>query len=254
MRITGASGFGDSIYLRAVAEHLGKNHVYLTNYPEIFDGFSVERFSKRADLNVSYVPFKGRPETTQWNDTCDAAGMSRGAEFSFPWTVKNHDLVESLKARGRILYVHLPRPPMNNHTGRTMDLVPDYNVMQKCIDWLRGRGFVAVQIGKGDRLFNLDIDIDLSDQTSVSDVVDIASVSTAFIGQCSFMTPLSEVFNGPSLTVFARSGLNSANPFFSQITPAKVLSKPTSIHIVDDWDNGSIYSSLEGLCSLTERK
>ena len=65
-------------------------------------------------------------------------------------------------------------------------------------------------------------------------LLDLASVSTALVGYCSFFVPLAEAMAKPALFVWSRRGLKSGVPFVRQITPQKVLHKRTSIAVMDD--------------------
>ena len=81
------------------------------------------------------------------------------------------------------------------------------------IDALKGMAFL-IQIGSGEPLFRFTgIDLDLTDQTSVCDVLDLASVADALLGYCSFFVPLAESFRKPALLVWSRAGLKSPQEF-----------------------------------------
>jgi ADP-heptose:LPS heptosyltransferase len=123
---------------------------------------------------------------------------------------------------------------MGRVDGFGAELLPDCRVIQKAINEIRGRALV-VQIGAGNPLFKLEgIDIDLVGKTTIPELLDIASHADAFVGYPSFVVPLAEALNKPSLIVWSRRGLNARDPFISRITPAKILHKPSSRFVIDD--------------------
>ena len=92
-----------------------------------------------------------------------------------------------------------------------------------------------VEIGGADKVYPLISNVDLTRRTSVADLLDIATVCDAMVGQCSFMVPLAECFDKPLMAVWAARGLQSNVLFLKQCTPQKILSKPSSHFVMDDW-------------------
>lgn len=239
--IRGASGLGDSVYLRPIIEHFvraGRDPVALSNYPEVFEGAgcSVEPFRReRVDVVAHYVMGKGRTDTTQFRDMSIAAGIAEPVPFAFAWPVKNAELVAAVRERaaGRpVVLVHGGRRPMARTDGFGMELLPDPAAFEAAIEGLEGCHLVG--IGRDEPIYPLRVDQDLKGETTVTDLLDLFATCDGVLAQCSFAVPMSEAFDRPLLAVWAARGLAVTNQYIRQITPKKILAKPTSRHVVDD--------------------
>lgn len=249
-RIRGGSGLGDAIYLRPVADHFlkaGHQVVVMSDYREVFHGSNarVEPFT-RANCNVvaHYTTRKNCPSTNQWQDIAINAGIE-GLALSFKWEVANEVLVKDLQAMAAgkpIVMVNGGRHPMGRADGYARELLPERRAFDAVLAGLEG--CFTVEVGKGNELYPLVADCDLSDRTSVSDLLDIASIASGLVGQCSFMIPLAEAFDKPLLVVWAHQGLTSGTEFIRQCTPQKILSKPTSHFVMDDWTDEQIKEAV----------
>jgi hypothetical protein len=246
--IRGGSGLGDAIYLQSVARHFverGQRLRVHSAWPDVFrplgDRVTVAPFRRDGiDILAHYSLRKGRG-TNQFEDCCIQAGLKPPFDLRLDWALTDVSLVANLlaKADGRkILLVQLPRSPMGRTDGFGAELLPDCHVIQYAIDRLRERAMV-VQIGSGEPVFRFSgIEVDLANQTTVSQLLDVGFAADAFLGYCSFIIPLAESFSKPALLVWSARGLRADRVFVRQITPKKVLFRPSSKHVIDDW-NGS---------------
>lgn len=242
-KIRAGMGLGDALYLQSVVRHLigkGERLAVACEWPDVFRplGESVRMVPfTRAGINIlaHYSLRKGKPETNQFQDCCIQAGIREPVEMRLDWTPTNLRLIEHLQSFGKpILCVQLPRAPMGRADGFGAELLPDCGVIQDALNLLRAK-YLIVQIGSGKPLYEFDgIHIDLANRTTVSDLLDVASVADAFLGYCSFIVPLAESFDKPCFLVWSSRGLRSAQPFISRITPSKIISKPTTRWIRDD--------------------
>ncbi len=236
-------GLGDSLYLQSVVRHLvardGRPMRVLSDYPDVFlplrDAVEVAPFGRVVDITAHYVMRKGIAGTTQFEDCCIRAGIEGPAELRLDWTPQNPGLIDKVRAGGRpVLVVQLPRSPMGRVDGFGKYLLPDCRAIQRLIDSLRPRHKV-VQIGAGSPLFRFEgIDLDLANRTTVAEMIDVASAADMCLGYVSFLVPLAESLGKPALFVWSRRGLRDPLPFIRQITPAKVLHKPSSSFVMDD--------------------
>lgn len=239
--VRGGSGLGDSIYVRPVAEYLvqaGHQVIVRSDYRDVFRGAEVEieKFRREACHVVAhYSSRKGYVTTNQWEDVCINAGIPP-IPLSFKWEIQNTTLTRDLQAmaKGRpIVMVNGGRPPMGRTDGFAREMLPKRAAFDAVLGAL-GDSF-TVEVGKGNELYPLTADVDLADRTSAADLLDIASVSSGLVGQCSFMIPLAEALDKPLLVVWAAQGLVSETEFIRQCTPRKILSKPSSRFVMDDW-------------------
>lgn len=235
---------GDSFYTRVVTDYLisiGHEVCAYTFHADLFRNVpcKVERFGKLStDVIAHYVQGKNNPLTTQWQDVCDAAGIPR-IPFCFTWNIINHALVAHVReqARGRpMVLIHGGRAPMNRTDNFGIELLPEKRAFDQVQEAIY-RDVLFVRIGEGKQKYAMDrVEVDLWGKTSVSDLLDIGVMCDAIIGPCSFVVPLAEAFDKPLLAIWAAAGMYHArHPYIKSITPQKVLSKPTSTFIVDDW-------------------
>jgi hypothetical protein len=247
-RIRSGRGLGDALYLQGVARHLVGRGYKLTaccDYPDLFlplkDSVSVEPFTRNhIDILAHYSLRKVFKDTTQFRDCCLQAGIVEKVDLKLDWQPRDLELIASLKSDKPVVVVQMPRAPMNRTDGFGMELLPDCRAIQKVINALKDR-CTLVQIGSGRALYTFKgIDIDLSNKTSVSDVLDVAYAADGFIGYCSFIVPLAESFDKPGLFVWSERGLRAKHPYVNSITPRKILEKPTSKYLIDDCSDSEI--------------
>lgn len=248
-RIRAGSGLGDSLYLQSVVRHLlarGEKLQVCSAYPEVFRPLpvGVVPFTRLGvEIVAHYVTRKGIAGTDQFEDMCRAAGITEPAELRLDWTPVNVSLVRRIRrAAGErpVVVVQLPRAPMGRTDGFGKELLPDCRVIQRCIDRLGGAAFI-VQIGAGEALHKFHgIDLDLTNQTSVSELIDVAWEADGFLGYCSFVVPLAESLAKPALLVWSRRGQRAPQAYIRQVTPEKVLHGDGSVFVWDDWTEARI--------------
>lgn len=241
MRVRGGRGLGDSLYVRVVAEHLVKKGQKVTvcaDYPGLFEGagVTVEPFGRNGiDVLAHYTFRKPNPGSTQWEDVCASARIEP-IPLRIEWTVKNRGLVDGLRALAGekpLIIVHGGRRPMGRTDGFGMELLPEKAAFDAVLKAL-GDCFL-VQVGQAEQVYPLGCDVSLNGSTSVTDLLDLAKSCDAVVAQCSFAVPLAEVFDKPAMFVWAAKGLTAGSPYVRQITPVKVLSKPSSHYVMDNW-------------------
>lgn len=249
-------GLGDSLYLQSVARHF------------VSKGYEVEACSKWHDVfrplapHVHVSPFRRdrishvahysarRPVrgTTQFEDILITAGIKEQVDLYLDWSIVNKALIEDLIARAGkrpIVLVQLPRPPMDRTDGIGAELLPDCKHIQQVIDHIGDRAFF-IQVGRGKRLFDFRVDLDLAEQTSVSDLLDIASYADGFLGYVSYFVPLAEGFATPALFVWSSRGLKARNEMVRSVTPEKVLHRKDICRaIADDCQDDLLHQAAD---------
>jgi hypothetical protein len=240
----GGSGLGDSVYLRVVAEHFvrsGESVTVRSNYPEVFidSGATVEPFCKfpAVDVIAHYHGGRRNQKSTQYADMLKCAGITEEVPLRFTWNARNRALVDDLMSRAAgkpLVIVHGGRAPFGRVDGVGAELLPKRESFEAVLAMFAD--CFTVRVGKGKQIYALPADYDLSDQTSVSDLLDTVSTCDAVVTMCGYPVPMAECFGKPVLAVWAARGLRSVRPIIPSITPAKILSAPTSHYVVDDWD------------------
>lgn len=257
LSVRSGKGLGDAIYLYAIARHLvarGEQLEVCTLWPDVFRALADRiRLSpwrrERIDAIAHYIARKRIQGTDQFVDCCINMGITEPVAFRLDWTPVNKLLVAKLRTvRKPIVIVQLPREPMGRSDGFGLDLLPDGAALQRAVDAIGSRAF-KVQVGKGKPLFRLEgLDLDLANQTSVTDLLDVASIAAGALGYCSFIVPLAEALNKPALLVWSRRGLRSREEFIRQITPGKVLHRPASRAVMDDCSDQEMGQAADAFC------
>jgi hypothetical protein len=251
-RIKCASGFGDAIYAYPIVRHLiesGKEeHItVMTDYHQIYDcapfkdKLSFLRHSKDfAQYKISYCGRKYKAGTSQFQDVCMAAEVPTDLDFSIDWEIQNQDLINTIKKLARrkeapICLISAPFKPFGRVDEFGVELTVNFKRMDDLIRRNRDKYFF-VQVCKNVPEYALNnIDLNLAGKTTISDVLDIMSISDCSMGQIGHILPLSEVFKVPCLLFFSRKGLNCENRFISSITYDKIVHYKDIIkYCVDD--------------------
>ena len=230
-------GLGDALYVQSIARHWveeGQKIQVCSSWCEVFSQIPVEvtPFTRLGvDRVAHYTMRKGHSGTTQFQDCCISAGIRRPIDLRLDW--KRTTDPELPKGKP-IVVVALPRTPMGRTDGFGLEVLPDCRAIQRVIDALKGKATV-VQIGKGEPLFKFDgIDVDLANKTTVSELLDVASLADGFLGYCSYLIPLAESFNKPGIYVWSRKIQKAAQTFVKQMTPSKVIHRANGRWIWDD--------------------
>ena len=208
--IKGASGFGDSIYLRAITEWLIKNrpekYVVLTRYPEVFTGLDVilSPFlpTNKVDYYCSYVSRK-ESKYSQWKDILKEANL--------PIIPLTSNLKQKLPTKYKVLAIH-PYNPMNN-VSPSLPMKPYEKEFYNLVN-----SYTNVYI--------------LDKELPFLDLVKLFNESELVITQVGWAVALAEILDRFLIGIFTERALNSNNKFISTIKPHKVITKPTSTYII----------------------
>jgi len=228
-------GIGDNLYLHPIARAFAEKEqiVVNTDYPDIFSGLNVKvrPFSRQANIHAVYTTRKASSDS-QYVDMCKHAKLGKIPELKIDRPIRNQVTVDKLlsKADGRpICLLQAPRGAFGRNDGFGAELVPDYLVLAQAVKLLRERYYV-VQVGAVNPTFSIPVDRDIVGQTTISDLLDVAQSAALFVGQCSNIIPLAEVFDKRVWVLFSERGFKSKNTFVSRVTPAKVFHKKHLCH------------------------
>lgn len=127
---------------------------------------------------------------------------------------------------------------MNRTDGFGIEVMPKKSAFDAALRGLSD--CFTIRVGKGKSFYDFDCSLDLTDKTSVTDLLDLALICDGVVAQCSYMVPLAEIFGKPLLAIWAAKGLVSSVPFIRQITPQKTLTSGRSAFAMDDWKDDDI--------------
>lgn len=257
--IRGGSGLGDALYLQSVARHLVAQGHHVEACTAWGDPFlpligrvKISPFRRtEIDRLAHYASRRGISGTSQWQDVCQTAQIPIDTPLRLDWTVGGTVArrIKAMAGARPVVLVQMPRAPFARKDGYGIELLPDCSVIQRAIDFLSPFGFV-VQIGAGIPLYRYArLGFDAANQTSVRDLIDLATLADGFLGFVSFIVPLAESLDKPGLLIWARRGLVSKHEPVRQITPIKVLHRKELFSVVfDDCLDNDLRLSIETFC------
>jgi hypothetical protein len=254
--LKGASGLGDTIYAYPIAKHYAqKNEVVyiMSDYPELFktllnvkvyphkkiNYIVKEDGSKQPiDIRFTYCARKYTPGTSQFKDSCLSAGIEKDIPLSLQWEVKDQKSIENIKkvAKGRKLcIIAAPYEPFgrDDQWGKLLRIKP--NIMQDIVNEYK-QDVCFVQVGNKYVLNNINnVDINLINLTSVSQLMDLVASCDITISQVGNMLPISECLGKKNFIIYSRKAVESENRFIAAIVPEKVTHyKNLNTSIYDD--------------------
>lgn len=236
MIISFNNGLGDQLQaIPVVKEMLRKSKediTVVTKYPRLWDNICPTIPFKpgvKKDKRISYIQRRPIQETTQFQDVCIEAGI-KPIELKIDWRIKNWRLINQIKEdaflKGKekvCLYKPIDIPCGQGEDAKEMffDLMPRENVIDEIIEGNDDIHFVNIK------------DFD----TSVGDLIDVAFSVDIMLGQIGHFAPLSEAVNTKSFIIFPSKGRNSKYDFVKYLTPKKIINKPTTVCVYDDYKN-----------------
>lgn len=261
--IRGGAGLGDALYVQAIARHLvdkGNEVEACSDWPDIFGPLgpqvTVSPFRReRINVLAHYSMRRAKAGTTQFEDCCIQAGVDKAIPLRLDWKPRTSALINSLKSSAKpVILIQMPRAPFGRRDGFGLELMPNWRRLQDAIDAIGDRAN-TIMVGAGKAVYRLGgAKIDLSNKTSIRELIDLAAVADGFLGYCSFFVPLAECFDRPSLLVWSRRGLRSSQPIIRQITPQKVFHKSSSCAVIDDCDASEIVRATDALLDAARTK
>ena len=205
----GASGFGDTIYMRVVMEWLVKNcHdrlAIMARYPEVFTGLPVETWDFYRKENIdhfcTYITAK-KSEYTQFQDL-----LMRGhlPNIEFTSDLKNR------KPSGKVLVIPTYAPM--NGVSNAVDMKPMQFEFSKFVTKFHNVEYLE---GKYEFL----------------ELVDIFNSASLVIGQVGWIAPMAQMLDVPLILIFTKRAMNSQNRFLRDILPHKIIEKPTTHAVI----------------------
>ena len=210
--VKGCTGFGDSIYLRAIVEWLvenrpGTEYVVASRFPDVFFGIDnidiVDQIKGEPTvINCSYLDRKDYGDTNQFQDMCINGGL--------PYV----PFVSKLKYRdpnGSVLALPLYAPMGGSpESSPMMPFFGDYD------DLLRKHKNV----------------LQIRSEHSFENLVRLFNQAELVICQQGWGTALAEMLDVPCKVVFTERGLKSKNKFIKSICPKKILTKDSSKAVI----------------------
>ena len=215
LAIKGASGLGDAIYLYPIVEYYSKKydkiHV-MSDYPELFETIPNATCFRHLKLNyipvrernnvrkvpitirATYGPGKHKKGTSQFEDYYVFAGIKTKIELRIPWNIRNTELtniVKNIAKERKICIASTPYEPFgrDDEWGAVLRIKPE--IIQAIVCKYR-KEILFISTGNKFCLHRTSCEYDLVDQTTVSDLMDIVSVSDICLSQIGNMLPMAE--------------------------------------------------------------
>ena len=261
--IRGPSGLGDAIYVNPIAQAFSRMYdkvLVRTKYPEVFKyckKVETVPFKKGgADKEFNYGGKRREDQSTsQWQDLLITSGLSMNTPYVIEWRLTNRQLEKMINDNAenkKILIMSSPHVPFARLDKFGLELIPNWKKFIPLLEYAKDNGYFIIQAGKGKCLWDYGklIDIDLTNKTTVCDIMDLGIIGDVFLGQPGFIVPLAEG-NGKNLyLIFSRRGLNCNTEFLKNITGKKVCSTRRGFWGVDDFTDEKLVESFRK-CLLT---
>ena len=253
LKIRGARGLGDAVYLYPIAKHFinqGKIVQVMTQYPVIYNTLNcicIERYKGQPDIECRYGPRYPNQETNLWEDTLIRAGLQgEKIEFSIEYICEHKFDFNTDK---KLCLIKTPAYPHYNNNGITACLLPQLNVWQEIINTFKSRCYFIMAGLANSYEFNLmGIDRDMSDIDNIPKLMKLVDISDIVITPSSYFVSFAEALDKKVLIGFAQTGLDSMISFYRWCTPKKVITKPnTTSYFIDSDPLDDILSKFERL-------
>jgi hypothetical protein len=246
ININSPRGLGDALHLRAIVIHLletGKEVSVFTQWPDVFSDLDVavqpaEEAVNRPDLFSARACFQCQlpyvRALSQFRNACLQAGVFDAIELNIRWTVRNQTLLDKVKSKaaGKPILIYQPLKRVKNASDGL--LRPDRSALRKIVN--DRSEFFRVRIGHPDYAEDDEIerDLDLFGKTTVSDVIDLASICEMTVSEPSFVSVLAQCFDKRFVCLFSSLALQSAVKKVAGVTPQRILEKPHLATVVYD--------------------
>jgi hypothetical protein len=213
----------------------------MSNYPELFTTLKnvkvyphrklnyiiTEDGKQPIDIRFTYCGRKYTPGTDQYQDSLLSAKVPTYTKLQIPWSIKNKDLAKKIMEDAgyrKIVLVSAPYEPFGREDEWGKELRVNHNSFNTIFNDSKVKeNCYIIQIGNKFALHKVSCNMDLIDKTSVSDLMDLVSISDVCVSQIGNMLPMSEALNTKNFIVYSSSGLKSENKFIAAITPEKTV-------------------------------
>jgi len=203
--IKGASGFGDTIYVRVIVEWLLTNrpdeYMVLTKYPNVFKDLDIKTGSYIKHIALDYDCQYIHDKTSKYSQFEDMLRRAKLPLFDMNTKLKNRQPTNTI-------IVIPPYTPMGGATPARI-MKPLDNEFIKYISDFENIKFLAEQI-------------------DFFDLVDMFNSAKLVISQIGWTVPLAEMLDVPINVIFTRRALNSGQRFINTIKSHKIKTKETT--------------------------
>lgn len=234
MRIRGARGLGDAVYVYPIAKHFidkGVKVEVMTRYPEIYNTLDCECIDRyigpKPDIDCRYGPRYPNQETNMWEDTLIQAGLQNEnieLKIAYDWSE-----VFKFPTQKKICLIKTPCYAQGKDNGMTACLLPKLEVFQKIIDEFKDQCYFVMAGLKNTLEFEFKgIDEDLSHIDKIPRLVALVDQSDIVLTPSSHFVSFAEGLDKKLMIGFAQTGIDSQVSFYRWSTPAKVITKPNT--------------------------
>jgi hypothetical protein len=164
------------------------------------------------------------------------------------------DKVLEQKKDKKLLLFSAAHRPFGRDDGRGDTMIPNWSKFNCLLDYAKANDYYIVQIGRGEVMHKYrQVDYDITNNTSISDIMNLGMVADLGIGQCGFMVPLMEGFKKPYYIILAQKGVDAKHDFFiSCLTLEKLFARkdvPCG-GAMDSWEDDRIVKDFVNVCGL----
>lgn len=242
IHLRAAKGLGDALHLRAVALHLIERGHRVTVYSDWADVL--------CDLPIAVAPLARSvpdartvcyslsrpldPGADKFVMSCRKAGIEEPVELRINWRVRNEGLVRSVRKRAGGRRVLVYQPQRRTHSALEDIVSPQHDAFR---EHLAGRSDAfRVRVGRTPFVhggMELPCDLDLVDQMSVSDAIDLGAAADEFFCEPCYLLVLGEALRKPVTCMFSARAMREQGKA-RNYTPDRFLHRRESVAIFDE--------------------
>lgn len=246
IKINAPRGLGDAIHVRAIVVHLLKRNEtieVITKWEDVFADLPIKvlpysKWTEDEDLAHAtaclfcQVPFV--KALSQFQNACLQAGIIETVPLDIAWKVKNRSLLNKIRSSTAkpILIYQAPKIPKNNEMRQWTPRIEAFqDFIEKHDDHYR------ILVGHKDFTIdnpNLPFELSLIGETSVTDVIDLATISDLIFCEPSYLGILAQAFNKNLVCMFSARAARSNLKRVRGVTPERIFHKKENATAIYD--------------------
>lgn len=261
MKLRGARGLGDAVYMYPIAKYLARNDKrvqIMTKYPVVYDVLTrnnqniicIDRFAGEFDINCRYGDRYPIQSTNMWQDALITAGLiDKIDEIPFEFEYRWSDPFKFPTSK-KICLIKTPCFPHGKVDGSSVICLPDLKIWQRIINEFKDQCyFVMSGLPNGLEYKNYTgLDEDLSHIDIIPRLMSLVDQSDIVLAPSSHFASFAEGLNKKVLMGFSQKALDCDISFYRWSTPTKVITKhKTSDAFIDSEPIKKILDKFERL-------
>jgi hypothetical protein len=228
VRVRGASGLGDAVYLYPIVKHFSKAEdlIIYNNFPQLFKGLGeVKPYTRNVTPHIDCgYPKRSKLPGTIFESMLACAKIKTELKIDYDVSDANVLLPDNYIVVSN-LYL-----PMNSQRSACMK--PNEQWFKSIVKEL-SKQYKIVVVGNNEYQYKGESYIDMTNKTSPIDLLHLVSNAELVFTQCGFLVPMAQALDTNVFTVFSQESKLSKDYLIKGITPSLICEK-NNIGIYDN--------------------